>query len=499
MIDQNQLPKELEEQIQGVASEVYIQIEDKLTHLIRAAIDAGANKETSLDQNENIKSLNESYQESQTKLAKLEQNRIDEQQSSAAEISELKAKLEEIHTNIAAKEQSFQVELTQNTINYTETIDQLKLSLANTQNDQATKQSKELKKDSQLQGKLVAHEQELKDKTQEIDSLKSRVSELIEQEKNLLTKVSTLTAQDKDNNLALQAELTSVEQKNNELAESLSNQEKKINDLTQQLGLATDNLRKVSEESELALDKTVKEEQKKIADIEQQLQQEQHNKIDLQQELTEQQKTIDTQLDMYTNLEQDYQTSQEQVTQLQEKIVIEQENVVKEQENIKLAEELAAVKIKDIKAEQKVIDNKVLDDKKQQETTLAELTQLQVISTQKILDLEKNNTELFEQLMAEKDIVQLQQLEVSALKEKIKEVEQEQESILQRFNSSREKQEKDNDKVRETIKFLRDENHSLLSGQTEEAASLSQTVNELEHKLTEYRLKFEYAQKQLTT
>ena len=49
MVDKNQLPKELEEQIQSVASEVYIQIEDKLTHLISTAIETGANKKASLE------------------------------------------------------------------------------------------------------------------------------------------------------------------------------------------------------------------------------------------------------------------------------------------------------------------------------------------------------------------------------------------------------------------------------------------------------------------
>ena len=46
-------------------------------------------------------------------------------------------------------------------------------------------------------------------------------------------------------------------------------------------------------------------------------------------------------------------------------------------------------------------------------------------------------------------------------------------------------------KARETIKYLRDENSEL-------NRKLDQQINELEDKLTEYRLRFEYAQKQLT-
>ncbi len=53
------------------------------------------------------------------------------------------------------------------------------------------------------------------------------------------------------------------------------------------------------------------------------------------------------------------------------------------------------------------------------------------------------------------------------------------------------KQELEYNKARETIKYLRDENSEL-------NRKLDQQINELEDKLTEYRLRFEYAQKQLT-
>jgi len=56
---------------------------------------------------------------------------------------------------------------------------------------------------------------------------------------------------------------------------------------------------------------------------------------------------------------------------------------------------------------------------------------------------------------------------------------------------NKEKQEVQYNKARETIKYLRDEN-------TELNRKLDQQVNELEDKLTEYRLRFDYAQKQLT-
>ena len=56
---------------------------------------------------------------------------------------------------------------------------------------------------------------------------------------------------------------------------------------------------------------------------------------------------------------------------------------------------------------------------------------------------------------------------------------------------NKDKQEVEYNKARETIKYLRDEN-------TELNRRLDQQINELEDKLTEYRLRFEYAQKELT-
>lgn len=55
---------------------------------------------------------------------------------------------------------------------------------------------------------------------------------------------------------------------------------------------------------------------------------------------------------------------------------------------------------------------------------------------------------------------------------------------------TKDKQEVEYNKARETIKYLRDEN-------TELNRKLVQQVNDLEDKLTEYRLRFEYAQKQI--
>jgi len=76
------------------------------------------------------------------------------------------------------------------------------------------------------------------------------------------------------------------------------------------------------------------------------------------------------------------------------------------------------------------------------------------------------------------------------LKEQVESLKEEAISREQRFETGREKQEIEYNKARETIKYLRDENNDLNT-------KLEQQVTELQDKLTEYRLRFEYAQKEL--
>ena len=124
--------------------------------------------------------------------------------------------------------------------------------------------------------------------------------------------------------------------------------------------------------------------------------------------------------------------------------------------------------------------------------------QAQVVSQQQISQLEIKNQELTTSLITEKVDIEWYQKEVSALKSQVALAQEGQENILNRFNANREKQEKDNDQIRETIKYLRDENNDMITQNNIQKEGFIEKISELEHKLTEYRLKFEYAQKQLT-
>jgi len=132
----------------------------------------------------------------------------------------------------------------------------------------------------------------------------------------------------------------------------------------------------------------------------------------------------------------------------------------------------------------------LLKDEQQQET--------QERLKERITQLEKSNKELADNLITEQSDIKLYQKEVESLKSQTKLAQEGQENILNRFNANRDKQEKDNDQVRETIKYLRDENSEMITQHNDKKEQFLEQIHELESKLTEYRLKFEYAQKQLT-
>lgn len=112
--------------------------------------------------------------------------------------------------------------------------------------------------------------------------------------------------------------------------------------------------------------------------------------------------------------------------------------------------------------------------------------------------LEKNHEELLDKLITEQSGFKRSQKEIEGLNSQVKLAQEGQENLLKRFNANREKQEKENDQVRDTIKNLRDENNELNTKNDESKAKYLEQIHELESKLTEYRLKFEYAQKQLS-
>jgi hypothetical protein len=354
MDNKSKLSKDMEEKIHAFASDFYIQVEDKLTQLICSAIEVETSDKDADKSKDDYLALMVRYKNSQDALTEQEKRFTSQGSLLEQKVNALEKALAEKQNDLEASKQNAEVKLSQNTIDFTETIENLEKKLVDFQQKNVHQQDKQQEIASQLEEKLLVTEQALTVSKQEVDGLNARITVLTEQ-----------SQQDENQQLA----------------------------------------------------------------------------VKLQQ-------------------------SQEKITQLEQELTVEKQ---------KYAEE-----------------NKVISAKEQ------EIQQSQLTAQQMIIALEQDKDRLLKLVATEQRGVKGYQQEITTLKDQVNVAQEGQKHILQRFNSNREKQELDNEKVRETIKFLRDENHELLGSHAAQNAKFTEQIMELEHKLTEYRLKFEYAQKQLT-
>jgi hypothetical protein len=586
MVDKSKLSKDIEEQIQSLASDVYIQVEEKLTNLITAAVTTELNKNT----DQQNKALSE-------KEKSLQKGFSEKEHLQAQELAKLKDALVEQQADEEMAKQHFQVELTQNTINYTETIELLEKELANVKQQSTLNNNEKQSSNNKLDEKLLETEQKLNDRAQEVDGLNGRIMVLTEQEQSLskqlvaakeqvelnlkqkneavlvskteaeasakqqidiLTEKLQLTEKQQSDAVTavkIQAE-ASAKQQVDALTEKLQRNEKKQNETVtavknqaesttkQQIDALTEKLQKLERESARVLAETLKNNNIKIQELEhkssqlaEQIEQEENGKAELQQQLSEQQKSIDEEQDKAKKAEQknqDYQTkiaelteqadinnqqsidetklTSDQAEQVKQLHLDEIEKINEDAEQVKqlhfdeiekINEDAEQVKqrhldeMKKINDKTEILKQLHLDEIKTINEANEQVKQLQITAQQNIIELEKANKQLSDKVDTEQNDIKLYQQEVSVLNDQVKVAQEGQENILQRFNSNRDRQEVENNKVRETIKFLRDENHQLISDSVDQKAEFTDKLSEVEHKLTEYRLKFEYAQKQL--
>jgi chromosome segregation ATPase len=448
MVDKNTLSKGIEEQIQGLASDVYIQVEEKLTQLITSVVAT----EMSKNKEHQNKTLTEKEQS-------LNKDFVQKDQAHQSEVTNLKQALTEKDLDAKTAQQNFQVELTQNTINYTETIKQLENKVANLTKTTTEQHNSQQSGNNKLSKTLQNTEQNLADKTKEIIKLQDQVSALMNKELALNAELTLVNEQSLSHQTQLsEAVLAAKEQANIDAKEEIESLVKKNQTLVETHTQIQADMQKNSDEAIQAVELTITEHVSQV-------QKEQQSKAELQQQLSAQQKIVDTAQDKIIRIEQECKDYQLSITKFTEQA------------------ELAK------KAHQDEL--KAINDAGE------EAKQLQTAAQQNIIELEKAKTSLEQQVATEQQDVKLYQKEVTVLAEQLKVAQEGQDNILERFNSNREKQEIENTKVRETIKFLRDENHDLLTAKSVETTEYTDKINELEHKLTEYRLKFEYAQKQL--
>jgi len=287
-----------------------------------------------------------------------------------------------------------------------------------------------------------------------------------EQEQSLTKRLNTAEQQrNTSDNKLLQAEedwKKVDEMQSNRLTE----QEQKISELTKKLSTSQSELAQVQVLHQQQISSFKQESEQKASQLSEQLVKSQNTAIN-------QQKVVEDQ--------------QAQLVGLDEKI----KQKTKEEQEYKQ-------EIKQLNSVQAQIKQQQLADKKDHDLQYKQQQQAQEVSQQLISELEESIKELTSNLVAEQADIKRYQKEGASLTSQLASAKEEQENILNRFNAMREKQEKDNDQVRETIKYLRDENNDMITQNNIQKEGYIERINELEHKLTEYRLKFEYAQKQLT-
>ena len=376
MVTKDKLSKEVEEQIQGLASDVYIQIEEKLTQLICAATPKESDEKTIVEQTPAYVALQNNFTTNQQEL--IEKSQI-----------------------------------------FSEKTKQLKQDISNLQKQLADEQSKYAATQAKLEETLQTTD---KDSDKKLTKLALEKIELQQQ-------LDAELAKNQGNEVNLQAERAEKKQEVVKLNEQLEALEKKI------------------------------------AQKNEQLQQAQSESIEQKKLLAEQEETL---------------ASLEEKTQQQASTLKNNEEMVNE-----LAEQKNA--LKDQCEQEK---NAYLLKEQEQED-------LHKSALEKITQLEKNNQEVLDNLTVEQSYVQSYQKEIEILTSQVDVAQKGQEDVLARLHANREKQEQENDKVRETIKYLRDENTEITSQNSQQKEQFMDQIHELENKLTEYRLKFEYAQKQL--
>lgn len=586
MAEKDKLSKEVEEQIQSLASEVYIQIEERLTKLISTVMPKELAQKINVEQEPAYLALKSDYQASQDELVEKTKNLSEQIHNLEQNTSTLKNQLEDEIDKQEGSELNYQVELTQNNINFTETIErlehentQLKSTLKKEQeklsreqqslkielSDKTVNSSQTIEKleqalsaqkeqlhqeqtqvdeqNQQLESKIESNKKELLEQQQTIATLKESLAILVAQEQRLKAELSEKTENSNQTIEVLKQELsvqkeqfnqeqTQASVHNQQLQSQIVSNETKLFEQQQEIAALnkdivaraaqeqnlTDRLSAVEQQRNHSDNKLQKEEAnwEKTEELQASRLAEQKNQI---QELTkqlnasvidlertkaqhQQQKDSLTQESEQKTYQLTEQLQQSQIAnEKQQKVVIDQQAQLFDLNELikkKTTEEQDSKKeIEQLKNEQSQIKQQQLADKKTYDLYQNQQQQAQEISQQKIHELEIKNQELTNSLITEKADIQLYQKEVSTLKSETSLAKEGYENILNRFNTNREKQEKDNDQVRETIKYLRDENNDMITQNNIQKENYIEQINELEHKLTEYRLKFEYAQKQL--
>ena len=624
MTVQKKLPSDIEENIQNLAGDIYLQIEDKITALLTSYSE-------NIEVTPEVIAAHPHYaaleKEHQSELLLLSQN----QEEKSAELKKLKAELEAQQSKLVKlqedlsnaenlnnakltdSEQVLKEKLTENTqlakqvatLNKENTEQQQKLESLNLTAENTTQSLNEIvlqkdalaKNDKAKAATLAVQNQQYSDLQLKFEQVSSELEYLkAEQEQKLLSSNEQLTHEQQQANLlndqiaALQAELenkqvnndkqqaditlkahenndlkkkiNSLEQtvKQNEKAAGVAKQQyeldkKEINTSllneqqknAQALKLSSDNneqiVKKMHEverskqaieskltqvNEELSLQKNQHQQVKEaVKSLETQVKKEQALSAKLSDENSHLKTTLAKTESDLTNIKEqqtkkvteltkafdkavlEQESSQQLITQLEQKDTDKLEKInelTSQNKNEQLKHKLSIEKQEEnhnkmvtVHQRELVKQNELyVELQRKSDTALADLSsQLEekvksaTLESSKLAEIEVTYAKsLVDIASIEKDLAEKQR-QLTAVQTELDEDRKKTANNRLLHQENKDKQEVEYNKARETIKYLRDEN-------TELNRRLDQQISELEDKLTEYRLRFEYAQKELT-
>ena len=624
MTVQKKLPSDIEENIQNLAGDIYLQIEDKITALLTSYSE-------NIEVTPEVIAAHPHYaaleKEHQSELLLLSQN----QEEKSAELKKLKAELEAQQSKLVKlqedlsnaenlnnakltdSEQVLKEKLTENTqlakqvatLNKENTEQQQKLESLNLTAENTTQSLNEIvlqkdalaKNDKAKAATLAVQNQQYSDLQLKFEQVSSELEYLkAEQEQKLLSSNEQLTHEQQQANLlndqiaALQAELENKQVNNDKQqaditlkAHENNDLKKKINSLeqtvkqnekaavvTQQqyeldkkeintsllneqqknaqaLKLSSDNneqiVKKMHEverskqaieskltqvNEELSLQKNQHQQVKEaVKSLETQVKKEQALSAKLSDENSHLKTTLaKTESDLTHIKEQqtkkvteltkafdkavlEKESSQQLITQLEQKDTDKLEKInelTSQNKNEQLKHKLSIEKQEEnhnkmvtVHQRELVKQNELyVELQRKSDTALADLSsQLEekvkrdTLESTKLAEIEVSYAKsLVDIASIEKDLAEKQR-QLTAVQTELDEDRKKTANNRLLHQENKDKQEVEYNKARETIKYLRDEN-------TELNRRLDQQISELEDKLTEYRLRFEYAQKELT-
>jgi len=467
-----------------------------------------------LDSNKtNLSQLSDALEQKQQSYSSLEKN--DKAKSATLEIqnqqiSELKlqldtasAELELMKANQAKELAEASKKITTEKHQATESSnqasllsDQLQQAIENLQvsekNELSNKQELQSLQDKQQESlaKLAKFDQE---KTEAIAYQELQVKQ-IESSKvtnqKLQSDIEALAKQHKaleDKNANLERVIEEGDQKAKMQNDNVSNKQNELNELTLQI----EQLQQKNEHSTTEVSNLTTENKNLAASLDKSIKEQHENSVAHDLVMKKEQQTYKEEKDNLTQklvTETEKQTASENNYQAQ---LGENEQHQKQINTLTIAAKAYQNEVSNLKGKVEIGDKQILDDKNSIHQLKDQMSEIQTHWQKTTEELQQKHDVLDDSLSkANTDNMQYQQ-EISALNGKVSSAKESVLSSQQRFESGREKQENEYNKARETIKYLRDENLELSS-------KLEQEVAELEDKVREYRLRFEYAQKQLT-